>query len=122
MAKVEIQDKIKELYEEVRKGSKTKQKETSTDEPRVRTKPPSESKEKKKRRKIAKGEEVVDGPVATLKEIAYEHGLTPKELRRIIRKRDIDKPGGRWEWPADSKIATRIIKLAAKAQAKKSKD
>ena len=106
-----IEDKVKKLYEEVRKETKTKTKETETDKPHTLTKPKSESKEKKKRRAKARGETVQEGPTVTIKELAFDFDITSKELRRTLRKNGFKKPGGRWEWPADGKEVKRIKKL-----------
>lgn len=35
--------------------------------------------------------------IITVKDLAYEFGITPKTLRKWLRK-NFDKPGGRWEW------------------------
>lgn len=112
MGKEEISERIKELYEEVRAQTKSKVKEEEKDKPRLHTKPPSGSLEKKKRRKRARGQAVIDGPSITLKELAYEFELTPKEVRRALRRDTrIQKPGGRWEWPEGSKDLKRIRKI-----------
>ena len=47
----------------------------------------------------------------TVKDIAYDLGITPAQLRRKMRKLGIDKPGGRWEWPENSEEVRRIREL-----------
>ena len=107
----EIEQKVKKLYEEVRKEAKTKTRETETDKPHTLIKPKSESREKKKRRAKARGEKVQEGPTTTLKELAFDFEITSKELRRMLRKGGFKKPSGRWEWPTNGKEIKRIKKI-----------
>lgn len=117
MGRAEISERIKELYEEVRSETKTKVKEEpEKDQPKLRERPQSSSAEKKKRRKKAKGQPVIEGPVVTLKDIAFDHNMSPKDLRRILRRSDIKRPGGRWEWPEASKEVKKIKKLLKKGE------
>lgn len=39
----------------------------------------------------------VSGNIITVKDLADEFGVAPKTLRKWLRK-NLDKPGGRWEW------------------------
>ena len=41
----------------------------------------------------------LDSEVITVKDLAYETGISSGEARRRIRKSNLEKPGGRWEWP-----------------------
>lgn len=66
---------------------------------------------KGKKRKSVRKPGAVEGPCITLKEIAYDSGLSPKELRRILRKAGIARTGGRWEWPVGSESAKKIEQL-----------
>lgn len=104
--------KIKAIFEEVKKQGKEK-KSTPKDQPHIVKRPRSSTKEKKKARKKARGEPVIEGPTITLKDLAFDHKMDGKEVRRLLRKNHIQKPGGRWEWPVDhddlDKIKTLIV-------------
>lgn len=108
----DIAAKITQIHEEVRKQTKSKKPQVPEEKPRYKERPKStDSTEKRKRRKKAKGQPVIEGPTITIKELAYDYGMNPKELRRLLRKSDIEKPSGRWEWPKDSKTVKKIKKL-----------
>lgn len=107
----EIQERVTQLFDEVKKQSKAKRPAESKDKPVVKEKPKSTAKEKRRERKAARGQDVLTGPTVTLKELAFDHEMNPKELRRLLRKSDVERPGGRWEWAKDSPTVDKIIKL-----------
>lgn len=111
----QIAKRVTELFNEVKAQSKSKEPVTPTDVPRLLEKPRSHAAEKKKLKKLSRGEIVNTGPVTTLKELAYDYDIDGKDLRRLLRKNKIDKPGGRWEWPVDSELLLKIKKLIRKS-------
>lgn len=40
--------------------------------------------------------------IVTSASLADELGITPQDLRRILRRNKIEKPGGGWKWQKDS--------------------
>lgn len=107
----EIQDRVTQLFNEVKKQSKAKRPAEKKDQPVVKEKPKSTAKEKRRERKVARGQEVLTGPTVTLKDLAFDYEMNPKELRRLLRKSDIERPGGRWEWAKESPTVKEIVKL-----------
>jgi len=108
----EIQDRVTELFDEVRRQSKAKKKIVKPkDKPKIRKRPASAAKEKRRERKAARGQEVLTGPTVTLKDLAFDHEIAGKELRRLLRRSNIEKPGGRWEWAKDDPAVETIVEL-----------
>jgi SNF2 family DNA or RNA helicase len=62
--------------------------------------PKKEKAKKEKKEKKAKKEEK-DENLVTVADLAAELGITPPVLRKKLRSSDLEKPAGRWEWPAD---------------------
>lgn len=56
-------------------------------------------------------DKVLSPDTLTVKDLAYDLKMTPTQLRRKLRRAGIDKPGGRWEWPADSEEVRKIRKF-----------
>src|SRR5690606_40882502 len=72
--------------------------ELEEDEVEVRsTEPPKVEKPRKRKRERAEKAEP-KGDIVTAKDLADEFKLTPKALRKILRKARVKRPGGRWEW------------------------
>jgi len=113
--------KIDAIYKEVRMRVKTSVKETEKDQPTYKVKPQSSAERplRRMKRRMAKGQHLVEGPMTTLKELAFDYGITPKDLRRILRRNPkITKPGGRWEWGSTSyevKLIKKLILQSGKA-------
>lgn len=57
---------------------------------------------------------VSNGEVVPLKKICADLGMEPRIVRRLLRDAKVDRPDGRWEWPAaEAKaISERITELA----------
>jgi len=107
----EITDRVTQLFEEVRRQSKSKKSAAEKDKPTLKDRPKSAVKEKRKARKAAKGEKVITGPSVTVKELAFDYEMDAKELRRLLRRNDVERPGGRWEWPKEGKALRKILKI-----------
>ena len=111
-----IHKRVKELFaivEEEAKIRKKKRPPTSPNNaPRYDSYAPVQS--AKRRNKPRKPGAITEGPVVTLKELAFDHKITPKELRRILRKAGISRPSGRWEWAVGSDEANRIQQIIAR--------
>lgn len=111
----EVISRIDKIYQEVRQKSKSKEPVTSADLPIEKTKPKSSFDETKaERRRIARGLPPKENTI-TVKEIGYEYGIPAKDLRRMIRKSGITRPGGRWEWKIGGKGLRKIKKLIHKS-------
>jgi len=41
----------------------------------------------------------LESDVITVKDIAHEADMPPSVVRKKIRNSNLEKPGGRWEWP-----------------------
>lgn len=72
-------------------------------------------KEKKEKVVVEKAE------VVSLAQIADEMGTTPAELRKFLRKSDIAKPDGRWEWEPGHPDIEKVKALDLTPAPKKSK-
>lgn len=64
-----------------------------------------EPKAKVKKETTSKPKRASTGTAISLKDICDELKVDPTKARRVLRKSDIDKPGGNWEWEDPQVIA-----------------
>jgi hypothetical protein len=110
-----IVKRVKELFEIVEAEAKVRRKKRPvtppSNQPNYQSYAATQS---TKRRKKARKPGAVEGPVVTLKELAFDHKISAKDLRRMLRKAGINRPGGRWEWPVGGDDANRIQQIIAR--------
>lgn len=57
--------------------------------------------------------------IVTSASLADELGITPQDLRRILRRNKIEKPGGGWKWQKDSEELKEVRSLLSGVQEKR---
>src|SRR3972149_11665587 len=104
-------EKIDKIYMEIRQKSKNKEPIKPIDLPAEKIRPQSHVEEYKiDRRRASKGLPPKN-TVITVKELAYDYQIKAKDLRRMIRKSNIVRPSGRWEWASESKALRKIKRI-----------
>ena len=74
-------------------------------------KDPEQEAIKKVKKSKSKSSPAPEGDTISLKEICGEMDVDPKDARKKLRKSDIAKPSGRWEWPVDHADVAKIREL-----------
>jgi len=98
-----LDSRISELFDSVEKTRKRRIKKKTGVKP-------SPTKESNKPTKLVKPtppisdekKKNIQGQLVTIKELAHDHEVDAKTLRRILRKAKVSRPGGRWEWGSES--------------------
>jgi predicted DNA-binding ArsR family transcriptional regulator len=105
----EIQEAKERATEVMREAEESMKKPETTiiriDFTEKKEKQPKEKKESTKEPKEPKAKKVSTGTATSLKDICDELKVDPTKARRILRKSDIEKPGGSWEWEDPQVIA-----------------
>lgn len=109
-----LESRLAKLRETIEQNSGTVIEEEEMTLPRVSKKKERVKKEGSSVSTTTKQEDNYGGPIVTIKDLASELGVEPTVLRKKLRSSDIEKPAGRWEWPADHKDLNKVRAMYGK--------
>jgi hypothetical protein len=106
----EVPESVEETKEAFGLNNLKHQPKPATDEPVVSR---TSTVRKIVKEKTAAAPALVNG--VPLKKLCSEVDIDPKDARMILRKKKVEKPGGRWEWAKDEAEKVKAILVAGKA-------